>query len=282
MIGAVGSIGRLGLSTSLRLWTPARIGTALWLDAADASTVILSGSTVSQWGDKSGSGNHATQATASVQPVYVTSGAPGLDFDNTDDFLGISSPVGLGSQGDFFYAAVFAMRSDARTWRMVRGGGLVFNAGGTGILLLQRMISAAQIGCHNTGAADTRIKVDVSNSFVPTVATIGRTGGVSGNGGNVTVTATNPVSSYITTAAQSWTSSAASVFQIGGRQQGSDPAIGWLNGVIYECIALSRNASTIERQQVEGYLAWKWQGLGLDGLVSGLPAGHPYKTAPPS
>ena len=33
--------------------------------------------------------------------------------------------------------------------------------------------------------------------------------------------------------------------------------------------------TTLQTQQVEGYLAWKW------GLTGSLPAGHPYKTVQP-
>lgn len=51
-------------------WTPAQISTALWLDAADSSTVTLNGSTVSQWNDKSGNGRNAVQATAANQPGW--------------------------------------------------------------------------------------------------------------------------------------------------------------------------------------------------------------------
>ncbi len=51
-------------------WTPAQLSTALWLDAADAGTITLNGSTVSQWNDKSGNGRNATQSTAANQPYW--------------------------------------------------------------------------------------------------------------------------------------------------------------------------------------------------------------------
>jgi hypothetical protein len=54
-----------------RLWTPAQLTTALWLDAADASTITLNGATVSQWNDKSGNARNAVQATTAYQPLYV-------------------------------------------------------------------------------------------------------------------------------------------------------------------------------------------------------------------
>lgn len=45
----------------------------------------------------------------------------------------------------------------------------------------------------------------------------------------------------------------------------------WLNGNIAEILVFSNVLTTTERQQVEGYLAWKW------GLQANLVSGHPYK-----
>ena len=47
-------------------------GCALWLDAADASTVTLSGANVTAWKDKSGNGYDAIQPTTAYQPTYVS------------------------------------------------------------------------------------------------------------------------------------------------------------------------------------------------------------------
>lgn len=52
-------------------WTPAKVPTALWLDAADASTITLNNLTVSQWSDKSGNQRHVLQSTAANQPLYI-------------------------------------------------------------------------------------------------------------------------------------------------------------------------------------------------------------------
>jgi hypothetical protein len=257
-------------------WTPALITTALWLDAADASTITQSGGTVSQWNDKSGRGNHAINATTASQPTYQATGfnsRPALSFDNTDDFLGISSPVATSAE-DYFYASVFQMRSGSGSWRMIMGGRPNFNNGNSANALLQRMSNASQIGTHHTDSTDTRIKVDVTDLFAPTIATLQRSGGTSGTGGTVTVTATGPSqASYLTTATQTWASAANAVFQIGGKQAGGTT---WLDGTISECIVLSRSATTLERQKLEGYLAHKW------GLTANLPADHPYKVNPPA
>lgn len=61
----------------------------LWLDADDASSVVLNGSNVSQWNDKSGNGHHFIQATATNQPDYTRTinGRKVIDFDGVDNYL---------------------------------------------------------------------------------------------------------------------------------------------------------------------------------------------------
>ena len=44
---------------------------ALWLDAADSSTITESNQLVSQWSDKSGNNYHATQSTHLSKPTYT-------------------------------------------------------------------------------------------------------------------------------------------------------------------------------------------------------------------
>ena len=206
-------------------------------------------------------------------------GRPALDFDATDDFLGNSSPSRLNSSLDYFYAAVFQMRTTIGGWRMVMGGRSAFNHWpntGGGMPCLQRMSTDSQIGIHYTDEQDTRIKVDVVSIEVPRIATAGRTGGNQGNGGIVTITATGPSqASYLTTGTQTWSSQVNSVFQIGGRQQQSS-STSWFNGLICECVAMQRDATTLERQKVEGYFAHKW------GLAASLPADHPYRNVAPT
>jgi hypothetical protein len=47
-------------------------------------------------------------------------------------------------------------------------------------------------------------------------------------------------------------------------------------GDIAEVLLYSTKPTPYEQSLIEGYLAWKW------GLVSKLPSGHPYKSAPPA
>ncbi len=68
----------------------------LWLDAADASTITLSGSNVTQWNDKSVNGNNVSQATAGVRPVVANDGTKRI-VQFTNDYLSDSN--GLWASG---------------------------------------------------------------------------------------------------------------------------------------------------------------------------------------
>jgi len=50
---------------------------------------------------------------------------------------------------------------------------------------------------------------------------------------------------------------------------------GFYDGTIYEIVMFQRAVSDTERQQIEGYLAWKW------GFQASLPEGHSYFSAAP-
>jgi hypothetical protein len=57
----------------LRTFQPSDIpGCQLWLDAADSSTLVLSGSNVTQWNDKSGNGRNVS--ASSSYPTFTTNG----------------------------------------------------------------------------------------------------------------------------------------------------------------------------------------------------------------
>jgi hypothetical protein len=272
--------GILGVDiAATSLWSPLLLGSGLkmWLDANDSSTITLNGSTVSQWNDKSGTGNHVSNGTAGSQPTYQATGfnsLPTVSFDGSNDFLGKSSVVDVPSTGDLFFGAIFEMDTTNGIWNWIVGHRSAANSSLNGAIAIQRGGGDNQIGCHNTDVADTRIKVDVTSLLVDRIATLGRAGGSSGNGGSVTVTATGPSgASYLTSGTQSWTSSSGSFLQIGGRQQSGT---NFFDGQISEVIVCNRNLTTAERQSFEGYLAWKWN------IVSTLPADHPYKNSPPT
>lgn len=64
---------------------------ALWLDASDTATITHVANAVSQWDDKSGNGDHATQGTGSLQPTTNASSQNGLNvIDFNLDYMNVS------------------------------------------------------------------------------------------------------------------------------------------------------------------------------------------------
>jgi hypothetical protein len=78
---------------------PASIaGLTLWLDASDTGTITASGGAVSQWRDKSGNGNHATQGTEARQFTTGSATINGLnvlsgDGDDTMVVAGLGTAI---------------------------------------------------------------------------------------------------------------------------------------------------------------------------------------------
>jgi hypothetical protein len=261
------------------LWTPAEISTALWLDAADSSTITLNGSTVSQWNDKSGRGNHVSNATASFQPTYLTTGwnnKPTLSFTQLGEhFLFNSEMTSFSANNDYTLASAFEfLQATNQFWDMIMGWRQTPNSASFGAPVLGAMsYSDSQIGIHNTDAADVRIKVNVTSRLGKKIATVSRSGGTNGNGGAVTVTSTGSSQvTYSTDQTQTWSSAITSGFQVGGRIQ---PATSFGDKYISEVVGCNTKLSTADRQKLEGYLAHKW------GQTANLPSDHPFKVSPP-
>ncbi|WP_152051824.1 hypothetical protein [Tautonia marina] len=86
-----GNTGLAATDTVVKAFAPTDISNiALWLDAADTSSITASGGAVSQWNDKSGNARHATQGTPSNRP---TSGSRTLNGLNVLDFVRTSQHV---------------------------------------------------------------------------------------------------------------------------------------------------------------------------------------------
>jgi len=241
-------------------WTPDELGAdlALWLDAEDTDTITLNGSNVAQWDDKSGNGNHATQAIAASQPAYgsaTINGVSAIDF--VQDALDI--PV-LGGESDW---ALFQIAEPTVT---------------TPSNFASIIASSVQVaGSFQIGVFDTNLTV-VSNSdanvavnptivfgayeTVPLIFSLTANGsGTNGflNGALADSTAVTLRKAPLT------------AFRIGTNRANS-VRLDHKNG---ELVFVLGAISDTDRQRMEGYLAWKW------GLVANLPVSHPYKIAPP-
>ena len=240
-----------GIGVNDRPWTPANISTALWLDAADASTITLNGGNVSQWNDKSGNARHATQATAASQPAYTAAGLNGkavLTFDGSNDLFELSSGILLNDNFTYVYS-VYGRPTSAQH---------SIDVGPT----------TGNVGYGNWWFTDSNLY----SSLRSTEQTHGSSV-ATGTFINGLVRNNSGTQAYRNGAAFGTPQGAAATGQstLNGIGRGSVLGTNFHNGPMAEVIVGRADLSTLDRQKLEGYLAWKW------GLTNNLPANHPYK-----
>ena len=249
-------------SSSGTLWTPSLLTTLAWFDADDASTLTVSGSSISQWNDKSGNGYNATQTTGSAQPQLASSSfgsLPAVNFATASQFLYVPSIPQVSGQTVFAvldttslgtgYVLLMERNAASASNMAIYLGGtstygaadytpwIYWNAAGYGVLTANRKKSLLSFNYSTSGGAAT-----VNNTQ---------------DGALTPITSTGSASALTT-----WRS----INGAAGVQSSTFK--------IAEVIVLNSISST-DKQKMEGYLAWKW------GINGNLPAGHPYKSAPP-
>ena len=238
------------------VWNPSMISTALWLDAADASTITESGGAVSQWDDKSGNNLHATQTSSAARPLTNSETINNINaisfasqFFDLPDFSNFIA----GSSNRFLFAVGKAASSDSPILS------IGVNSPGTRWTLrvdnynLRIEISGASYVAPNFTVQDYSIAgVGLSGSTIGD-HTFFLNGVSSAASGTATVNTNASSENYI-----------------------SNSVVGAGSGVWGEFILLSSYPSEQTRQKLEGYLAHKW------GLTANLPSDHPYKTVGPT
>ena len=232
------------------LWTPADITTEAWFDASDASTITESGGLVSQWDDKSGNNNHATQGTASSQPALV---GDQLNFDGSDDHLDVDLDFLAGVSHSAFivtkvtdYGIIYGATNGFSGAQSFHEGfrdsnNYMMNIWGDDYdQAMSANFHAGQVNLVNyvwTSGSDRRV---FANGYLE------------GNSGSAGVVGT---------------------MAGGGMIGGGVVEVGtYFGGDIAEMIILTGDVEAETRQKIEGYLAWKW------GLESNLPEEQPYKS----
>jgi hypothetical protein len=272
------------------VWNPSMISTALWLDAADATTVTTVSGAVSQWNDKSGNGRNATQGTAGNRPVYQASAQNGLNAVRFTAASAHSLSAGTTS-----------------TWNFLHNGN------SSSVFIVARVRSTGDnpnaIHCYiSTGAAasgvrgyyiayDDTASASRNNALDIRVARGGGAYPVSDNTNDkITPGTYHILSSYVdadnaiagnrsasridgsaafgSNVSTSTTSSSNSLWPLtlGRDLRGNEYNF---TGDICEVLVFNTQPDTLDRQKLEGYLAHKW------GLGANLPNDHPYKTVGP-
>ena len=236
---------------------------ALWLDAADTSTasMTLSGSNVSTWKDKSGTGNNASANTGTVTTNSTQINGLNTIRFNTNSYLNIPS---------------FTMAANISAFAVLRGvvaqgsgnGGYFFLGNGAQpsffVYTLQPQYGniSGPYSAWVASTGETNWYMPSNDFFLNNPGFIYTDNSTSYlNGSQLTF---NPNRASVPNSVSAGTYS----ILVGGR--GTDT----LGFDFAECIFYNTTLTAARRQQIEGYLAWKW------GLVSSLPASHPYALTP--
>lgn len=248
------SLAASGALSGVADWTPGAISSDLssWFDAANSASIIQSGGAVSEWRDISGNSRHAVQATASYRPAYSATGfnnSPTLTFSGDALWAPIQELTGL------CVAIVFQRTSDGTTFqiRSSTNGNPVIDDEGIGGFGTRLRNNAGNIiaGVRMSQNQNPHVGVWVFSGGVLQLYLDG------GLGSSVGVSGTYSMDR----------------FSIGGN--GIDVVTQAFSGKISEVVVTNIAPTQSTRQQLEGYLAWKW------GTVGSLPANHPYKTQKP-
>lgn len=259
------------LASSLPLpWSPQRMISAAWFDAADSTTLTPSVGNVSLWKDKSVNQNHASQNTSTRRPASGSSTIGGLNavaFDSSKD-QHLAAPnhaaINLDASGG---ANIFVVLN--YTGYVNRGsfincifskGALLTAGDGYGIRVSDNNRPAFKAGDNFLSTpAQSFTSQDLLYSAIRDDSTLTATTLI--NGLSSASSTTTAISSDNT-----------SPLVLGGETNTArcaDVRLGEF--LIFPGVI---NAET--RQTIEGYLAHKW------ALASKLPAAHPYKTLPPT
>jgi len=260
-----------------RKFTPANITTALWLDAADTSTITESGDAVSQWNDKSGNNRNAVQSNSASRPTLATAVQNNL---NTIRFNGSTQsftlPSALNITRNIGGFSVIAVRKFAVLPLTEQN---IFRVN-IGTSISSRVFFGAAVSAANKAQIGGR-RLD-GDSF----ASIASSSDVSTTIFEIQSGIYDYANSDLYLHINGTLSASSTSFQANGTTSDTDSTnvvignnsdgIFHFNGNIGELVALPTAASLDTRQRIEGYLAHKW------GLTANLPSDHPYKTVGPT
>jgi hypothetical protein len=133
-------------------------GLAAWYDASVASSITLNGSTVSQWNDLSGNGQHQVQGSASLQPNYSATNANGKPALTT-----------TGTQ--WMQASAFASSSAATIFLVWK----ISNAAGTPFVWQRGSVNDVHSFLMNPGTSQIQARRGSANQGTATVSGLGTT-----------------------------------------------------------------------------------------------------------
>lgn len=245
-------------------WVPEALNPVAWYDASDASTISQTGGSVSEWRSKIGT-SHMIQPTLDQRPATGTkqiNGRNAVAFDGTNDALKTATnPLGSTIQN----ALLMTVTNIGTTT-----GATMFSLSGSSNNAAQRFQAHAPF-------SDGKVYFDV--------------GGTSGanrlqSASTWSANQTKLLGFYSSTAAsvqQVWDSGNLLLSDTSGHTVSTDSGIAlgydgvgsYDNCTMGEVVIINKEVTAENRQRLEGYLGHKW------GMLTNIPAVHPYKTLPP-
>jgi hypothetical protein len=220
---------------------------------------------VATWNDKSGNGNTAT-SLGTANPVLtqnLINGRQAISFPNTGTTPSptyfFDGPISLTGESITYFvvcvpSSVSVMAGSPRILSLAATGAVDYTSALYLVALYQ--VNTA-FGAYRNNSGNVLVAVTSNTPYIFSAIAVNGNVAMYQNGGTVTNIPTGAGASF-----------AVSRFRLANEM---NPAINLFNGNIGEVIIYNRTLTTSERQQVEGYLAWKW------GIQVNLPISHPYK-----
>ena len=230
-------------------------GCQIWLDAADLSSITLSGSNVTLWRDKSGNGRNAVPTTNAFQYATTFNGS-------YPSIFGVST----GGNGLIASIASFPLLNPSTVFAVFQNTGL--NSGTNSFPYLFNITSGgnrAYAYAYNQTTTPGLMRISAGSGSADSATNV-----------NTTVSQVFSMQMGATSTLTYQNGTLASTSAITGASLTSTITIGGFGttnawtGHLCEVIINTNTITTSERQQIEGYLAWKW------GLQASLPSTHPY------
>ena len=248
---------------------------ALWLDASDYKSIEFVSGSVDKWKDKRNDTYTSTRNLSSVgatRPGYSTNvlnGNPVITFQGDNDTL--ISDVVQSENFNFSNLAYFLVVRPATTQPTAAAKDLLGIISTDTSGLYGRSLGLNQntgtwreeyySGFQNLSAYTGNTWYFVSLEFVGTTSAFFYVNGTASGSPVASATGTNTTG-----------------LKIGSYNGDSSYAAFNGNFDVAEVIVFGHSSTTLtsqQRQQLEGYLAWKW------GLTANLPSTHPFKNFPP-
>jgi hypothetical protein len=247
-------------------------GCQLWLDAWDPfgnGSRQKSPLTLTSWVDKSANARHANMfngSSISYSPTAFNN-RPALLFTQTQN---MSSAAAAGTFPTSFTFFMIYQRTGGGTYDtlVTRGVGNLaapvdfFTIVGSGNFA-RNIGNGSAYSAYNTTSGS-----NFTNVTTPSLYYANATAANGALDAFNFATPTDPSSGTLTGV---YYGDTATAIYIGTRADSATT----LTASVAEVIVYSTTPTAPQRQQIEGYLAWKW------GLVASLPASHPYKNYPP-